>query len=407
MKAKSLIKNRLLSIIFSLLGLTSIFLGGFFSNDAKFEKVSEYAASVVKDATKNGKYCAITIGDTEESGKIADCEHEFHQLYGLFKQTKITFASTINADKKHNIILGDSFSDNLSFLYVGPVGTREYKGHFKHYVSPMEVMFKDERYYNISKYVAYISQTHADNILDSNGVPRDENGNFTEADYKSLLKQIIPVSVDGEVFDFVIQNIYLQSNYYYKGLNDVMGDFLICSYYLPNDLRSDQENMYFMSEYAYQNAYFMRYINDVYPSKKYVVRVNHYNLTQKIDDDYLLSFYYSDEFYGSDNLTIALFALGILFVALSLLMIFVRRLPFGSLFNFDLIINLSILFLPYLIFKFLWLITGNVAFLNETASKIYCFTTLSYIFVVLIGSYLYKCWEKSKKRNLTDYDINI
>ena len=185
-----------------------IFVAGIFSSNTQLEKIAAYATEVVVKHTEKKSLCAITVEKSSESGPIIDSNTEFHSLYGIFQEQKITFASTINADKRHNIIIDDDLSENLSMLYVGPVGTISYHGHYKHYSSPIEVMFPDENLYDISNYVAYISQSDADKILERANVARQDDGAYLPADYKSLVKQLIPISVDGESTNFVIQNIY-------------------------------------------------------------------------------------------------------------------------------------------------------------------------------------------------------
>lgn len=358
---------KLASIVFSLIGLTFIFIGGMFSSNTKLEKIAEYATYVVKNHTENKALCAVTVEKTEKSGPIVDSNSEFKNLYGTFKQQKITFASAINADKRHNITIKNVTTSSLSMLYVGPIGAIEYKGHYKHFVSPIEIMFDEDKIYDISPYVAYISQDHADKILENNGVQRQEDGAFSSDDYFSLIKQIIPVEIDDVAFDFAIQNIYFKTNYYYEGLNDVMGDFIMVSYYLPNELRSEQQNMYFFSDFTYQNKYFMEYINNSYSSHKYLLKINHYNIIGEINDNYLTSFYYSN-IKSQGWLYVSFLVISILLLTFSLFLCFSDKTINGN--NvFVLFIRVAVLFIPYFLFSSLFKITKNVSILSEKSSK--------------------------------------
>lgn len=366
-----------ISLLLSVLGLTLVFISGFFSANTQLEKIAEYATEVVKNHTNGKSLCALTVEKTPESGAIIDYDSEFHNLYGTFKQQKITFASVINADKRHNITIDNDISDNLSMLYVGPVGSISYNGHFKHYVSPMEIMFPDEKIYDSSRYIVYISQTHADRLLEKNNISRQLDGTYSETDYSSLLKQLISIRTDEGQDSFAIQNIYYQTNYYYEGLHEVVGDFVMVSYWVPGDLQTERQNMYFLSDYTYQNKYFMNHINSAYPSKKYLLKVNPFNVVGEINEDYLTSFYYSG-ISGYDWIFVLLFIFSISLLILSLYFFYLEAKRVNSSIFF-ISFRIIILFVPYLIFFLLHKITKNVSFLSETSSKANVLLIIGYI----------------------------
>ena len=402
-------KNRFISLLLIALSLPLVYIFGSFLSNTHFEKIAEYATNVVLNHTENKKYCAITVEASSDSGSIVDSDSEFHQLYGVFRQQKITFASGMNVDKKRDISFGNLISDNLSILYVGPVGTIEYNGHYKHYTSPIEVMFADERNYDINKYVVYISQSHADKILDLDyNYQRNENNEYSPDDYYSLLKKNIPIFINGNEHQVLIQNIYYQSNYYYEGLNEVMGDFVISSYYFPENLRSEQQNIYFLSEYTYQNKFFMSYINSVYASKKFTVKLNHFNIVGDIDDAYLMSFYYSNEIYRYDWLAIFVFVLsGVLLLGSVSLLIYQNRTLAKNNVLWT-ISNLFFLFIPYLVFKIIYLITKDVSFLSADSGKITIWYIVSYLLVLTVGSIVFKNKMNLKvSHNEECYEIDI
>lgn len=378
--------NYAFSLAFSLTGLLLVFIGGAFSSNTKNEMVAEYASQVVLNNTNGHSLCAITVQKTSDSGALPDSNSEFHNLYGVFKQNNITFASTINSDKQRSIYLSNSASDNLSMLYVGPVGTKSYNGHYKHYVSPIEVMFEDKPIYDNFRYIAYISQRHADNLLEKEFQrPRQADGSYSLSDYESLLHSGISVFVDGEESIFGIQNIYYESNYYYDGLHEVIGDFVMVSYYLPNNLRAEQANMYFMSDFTYHNRYFMNYISSVYSSRKYLVKVNRYNLVGNVDDNLFLSFYYSD-LNGVDWLHSIFMIVAISFMAASLLLFYF----FGENVSVNrihqIILRFGILYLPYLFFFMLSRLTSNVIFFSESSTKWNVGIIIGYLMMFIVAS---------------------
>ena len=254
-----------------LASMTSIFVAGNFSNNKTIESVATYAAKIVNENTQNKKYCGLTVQTTNDSGNLADSYNEFHNLYGLFRQTKVTFGSAMNLynnekkTKDHNIRMNfgsNGHSDNLSLFYLGAIGSDSYKGHFKHYTYPIETMFEDDKSkYSLvpKKYVAYISQSHADKLLESYGEIKDSTGKYSGDQYRSLLddasRNVVDVLIDSETetHKFAILNIYLESNYYYEGMSEILNDFIAVSYYVPDNLRNEQKNIYFLSEYPYQN----------------------------------------------------------------------------------------------------------------------------------------------------------
>ena len=378
-------KNRFVSLALIIISLSLVYVCGSFASSTHFEKIAEYATDIVLNHTENKKYCAVTVEASDESGAIADSDSEFHQLYGVFLQQKVTFASGMNVDKRHVISIGDSISDNLSVLYVGPVGTIEYNGHYKHYVSPIEVMFLDEKNYDFNKYVIYISQSHADKLLDADpNYHRNENNLYSQEDYQSLLKKNIPIFIDGSEYQVLIQNIYYQSNYYYDGLKDIMGDFVISSYYFHQNLRAEQQNIYFMSEFTYQNNFFMDYINKVYSSKKYIVKLNHYNLFGEVNDSYFLSFYYSNEPYRYNWVaTFTFFVSGVLLLFSALLVVSQNK-TLKKNNSLWLMLNFLALFIPYLLFKAIYSFSSNVYFMSASSGKINIWFIVSFVLVQII-----------------------
>ena len=350
-----------------------VFIGGIFSANTQIEKVASYATEVVNTATEKKNLCAITVQATDESKALADNETEFHNLYGVFRQEKITFATAINPDGEYDISI-TGISNNLSLLYVGPVGTKECdhgEMRYRHFVYPIQMMFDDGRYYELNNYIIYISKTHATTILESKGVEKQEDGTYTFDDYQSLVASTINMTFNETEYDFIVQNIYYEEDYYYQGLFDVMGDFGIVSYYLPEGLSNKRKNMYFMSDYTYQNKYFMDYINTVYSSKKYLVQVNEHNLTKEINIDRLLSFYYGGSVTRTQWLAIIIFIIGGGIFLSSFCLYFYGKVKKGNKRKvYDYWIWFILLFVPYLIFQCLYQLTKEIAVLSESSSKV-------------------------------------
>ncbi len=411
---RKLLKHyRIFSICLSLLGLMLVFVGGIFSTNTQIEKIANYATEVVNTATEKKNLFAITVQATDESKTIADTDTEFHNLYGVFKQNKITFATAVNPNKEFNITIPD-ITDNLSLLYVGPVGTSKTETgekRFRHYVFPIQTMFEDERYYFTNQYIIYISKTHATRILESRGTEKEEDGTYSFDKYETLVASTISMDFNGESFDFLIQNIYYETGYYYEGLHDVMGDFGMVSYYLPNNLSSKRKNMYFMSDFTYQNKYFLDYINTVYSSKKYLVEVNDYNIIKDIDTNRLLSFYYGGSATRTQWLAVIIFIIGGGVFLSSFCLYFYGKVKKGNKRKvYDYWIWFLLLFVPYLIFQCLYLLTKEIAVLSESSSKVngvFILLSICLFFVLDLATKTVKPKEKLVINGDDFYEIDV
>lgn len=392
----------LFTILTIVLTVSSIFMSGFYSNDARFEQIANYASLVAENQSDGGIF-SISVENKKTKGNLLPPDSELYSLYGIFKQEKITFASTINATKKdHTIFLENGLSSNLSFLYLGPTGTIEYNNHYKHYVFPVELMFKDNqsKAYQISDYICYLSKSQATRIL--NRMNGFESDNYTDEDYERLLYTPISFDIDGgNIFTFSIINIYFEDNYYYSGLNSVMGEFVMCSYYLPLNLRQDQKSLYFMSKYSYQNRYFMNYINQVYPSDDYRVSVNPFNINGQFDNDLIISFRNSEN-KGE--------AASYIFVSISI--IFTIFFPFFYVANKGAINPLLILsscFGSYYIFKLINFFSKNTLWFSSFSTRLFLFYVIGLSLFMIIFKVIFLTRKKrtNVKQNKTLYEINI
>ena len=257
-------------------------------------------------------------------------------------------------------------------------------------------------------YVAYISEKQANEILKKNGVMTRDDGSFLQDDYKNLLGNLITIDVDGIKTNFAIQNIYFESNYYYEGVKKVAGEFLMISYYLPGNLFDDLQHMYFMSEYSYQNKFFMERINNAYPSNNYLISVNNRNLVGNIDEQLLISFY-NPEIKNLDWIkTICIiFSIFLLIFCLWLNFLLKKQFQFSKMFTFlQIVCPIIPSFIFYIVFQF----TKNVKFFSETSTKANVFILLSFYLLFILLSFVFKLISASKiKKNIKEsaYEVSI
>ena len=214
-----------------------------------------------------------------------------------------------------------------------------------------------------------------------------------------------------KVAHYLIQNIYYETDYYYDGLHDVIGDFGIVSYYLPNGLSSERKNMYFMSDFTYQNKYFMNYINTVYSSRKFLVQVNKYNLTRDINTDRLLSFYYGNSTTRTQWLAIIIFIIGGGVFLSSFCLYFYGKVKKGNKRKvYDYWIWFFLLFVPYLIFQCLYLLAKEIAVLSESSSKVngvFILLSIGLFFVLDLATKTVKPKEKLVIKGDDFYEIDV
>lgn len=399
------VKNLLikLSLPMALLSFCLTFVSGIFSSKTKVEEVSYYASEVVKNQTISKKLLSILIKKNDLSGSLPDSDREFHNLYGAFKEQAITFASTINASKEFELYLsfnGNKISSCLSMQYFGPLGTVQYKGFYKHYVYPLQLMFPDDKSsYDVSKYVINISQTQANKILLAQGFIPGEDGNFDDEKYKMLIKTKCQIQNGDLIEDFCINNIYFEKNYYYDGLRETINDFVMVSYYLPWNLRNEQENCYFLTDDAYQNSYFMKYINNVYGLGKYNISINKNNITGEINYSKILSF--NSEIISRLNWVSILFAIiccGLIICSLAFTIVSNdswKKLLFKS----------FVLLIPYLFFWLIYKITNNIFIFSLTSCKLYLFLFTGIILVGFVVTLVKKKTFATEKDCINEIEI--
>ena len=390
---------RILVMFFS---LSLVFVSGSFSTDAKIEDISFYSAQVVKNNTISKKTLSLIVRSNDKSGSLPNLDSEFHNLYGAFKERVITFASTINADKTMNLRIGDDtsvVSENVSMLYFGAVGSIKYPvthpTHYKHIMLPIELMFEDNRSsYDVNRFIINISQHHANKLLANKGLTPQPDGNYLKKQYESLIRTECKLTNDNnDTIDVCINNIYLQQNYYYEGLNETIKDFVMISYFIPWDLRNHLENCYFLTDSAYQNSYFMKYINDVYGINKYDIYINKNNTFGNIDEEKIISF--NSIIISSTNwVSVFLLVLSIVLsgiMAISLLLLNEYRFR-------NTIFELLFLPIPYFIFFVAFHLTKNLFIFSSFSCAAHLFIILVYLSAFLLFMFL----KKIRKKQLID-----
>ena len=399
-------KNSLITLLIFLstfLSLSLTFVSGYFSSESLFEDNSIYISEIVDKCVPTKDLMAVSL-ESVGSDSLPNSETEFLNLYGVFRQEKITFTSGYNLTKENSVTIEElENSVNYSVGYLGStVSSNEYKGHYKDANYPVEFMFPCKRYDNVSMQTAIIGQHQADLLLEKRHREKSSGG-YTSEDYFSLIASIINITIEGKSYPFVIQDIFYDSTYYVTGISNTVGDFFFTSYYFPNVLK--KQNAYFMCKYSYENAFFMKYINSVYTEKdNFSIKCVKNKITKEFDEERALNFYYNEiskDVFVKTILTVV--SSFLLFIALSLIFVFIKK------YNILILISHSAFaFLPFIIFKIIYLISGNVRIFSEFGATLNSIFLLVFI-VSNICIYLFKknYVGKLKITESSEYEIDI
>lgn len=397
---KIFVKKNLSVLACFISSLSLMFCSGIFSPDTRNEEISAYIAETVKSKVPSKDLLCITV-QSNSGLNLPDSESQFLNLYGVFRQERITFASGYNFHKNQKIFIEDINNEtNMSAVYIGSnTGSYEYKGHYKDMTYPVEFLFPLKRNDAVSVRTACLSTSQARDVLKSRGIIKDD-GEYTNSDYEKLLNTATNISIDGEIFDFLIQDIFIENTYYINGLKNTIGDFFITSYYFPKKVQ--KANAYFMSGFEYENKFFIDYINEVYGHVGYELKPVTTKLSDDIDVDYIVSFVNEGE---SKQFLVAIFvALGTFISLLGLVLINHFFEEYSILL---LISHLLILFVPYLMFFLIHTIFGTIVIFSNTGTVANAICTLLLI-VLLVALYFWKkiskVREKLKEEKMEKYE---
>lgn len=379
-------KKNLIVLLCFLSSLSLMFCSGIFSPDTKNEEISSYMAETVRSKVPSKDLLCITV-ESNSGLNLPDSESQFLNLYGVFRQERITFASGYNFHKSQTITIGEiDSSANLSAVYIGSTtGSEPYKGHFKDITYPVEFMFPLKRNDAVSVRTACLSTSQARTVLKNRGIIKADE-DYVNADYEKLLNTATNITIDGEVFDFLIQDIFYEDTYYINGLNNTIGDFFITSYYFPKKVQ--KANAYFMSGFEYENKFFIDYINEVYGSVGYDIKPVTTKLTGTIDAEYIVSFSKTENslrFLEAIFITIGTFA-----ALLGIILVFHFFEPYSKTL---LISHLAFLFVPYICFYLAHVIFKTIVIFANTGTVANAITCIVGA-VLLIGLYFYKKYYK-------------
>lgn len=376
---KKILFTTLVSVLF-LASFSLCFVSGACSPSVKTEKTAEYVANIATNHTKNGLYTALIVEPNDKTEKkLIDTGTELYSLYGVFKENIASYASTVNADHTYDIRFRDIETSNLSYLYVtSGFNSVPYHGHYKHEYYPLELMFmreKDPEIWGKSNFdsLLYISQTQANKLLDLKGLEH------TTDNYKNLLKTRIFLTTNGVEKEWQIEDIYLEQNYFYEAVNECAGEFVFAWSSNAFLKGPKKQSLYFLSPYAFRNSFYFEYATTLYPQSDFDYKISDFNFTDnfKVDNSKLVFSINSNDAIGSTLILV----LGIT-LAMSNFVIIYFLLPEIRWWN-HLIFGFSMI-APYLVFKLIFKLTGDVVCFSAFSTNANMIMLLSTIFVYLV-----------------------
>lgn len=394
------------------MGLSIVFLSGSFHENTHFERVAEYSSQVVKTSTSDKTYCAISFDAPNKNGAYYGTE--LSNLFDVFRSGVLTYASAMNVHKEQDVRLVDYSDYNLSLFFVEAVGSMaitDDEGNtvgWRHYQYNIDTMFSDP-VYNGTEFdkmhvpIVYLSQQQANRILDSRNVVK-ESDEYKEEDYESLIKTEIRLTIDGDECPYYIWNIFYNNGFYCEGLTDVLGEYVLTSYYQPekHDLRQIHKSLYYFNEYAYYNQYLMRYLNERYSEEALSPSIVKNNIIKEVNVDFLLSFFHNETIFSKHWIYTSLVIVAVFMVAASAFFLFKSEKD-NILFS---LITFAGLIAPYIVFKLIYIATNDVLFFSQPVCKIDVLLVTVYVF-----AYLYRMLIKrrieSKNNCLGYYEIDI
>lgn len=244
------------------------------NSSANIEDSAAYYSEVVLHQTQNKTYLPLIAECKDNNVQCPDTEYEFYNLYGSFRESKSVFAATANADKSHSVIFDEinNVDINYSFLFVERAGfsNQRYKGAWKHEFYPLQLEFRGNHDVSRDFYsFVYISESDADLLL-KNPIYHDCKK------HEDLLGKSVTLTIDGVKNVWMISNIYLQTNYFYDSLTDVMGNFFLTYNKFPETV--NKQSLFFLREHSFQNQFYLNYAKQYYSREDYFFKIGSFNL---------------------------------------------------------------------------------------------------------------------------------
>ena len=388
-------KNKKINLVILLcsifVSLSLLFPAGLLSGSTKIEQTADYLADVAQNHTQNGLYSGLIVEPNDSTDKeITNSVKEFRYLYGIFKERLATYVSTMNATHTHEVHLTQVDSEiNFSFLHNDSGNSyKEYNGHYKHEVYPLELMLPADHIKKGGKeelpsgeqYTGfiYISETRARELMPVKGITYDEDNPYNS--YKKLLGKYVTVEIDSKEYFYWIESVYLQDNYFSRAINEVVGEFIFCSAYPSNVFK--KQALFFLRNYSFQNKFYIDYLSKNYAHSDFNYHLLRYNIEDNFTIDESKLVFYSE---SSDAGSVVLVVFSVLLALIGLVTFYIS--DFNKTLMYHLLVGAALLS-PYLIFLIIHFVSKSVLLFSSFSTiwefGVVLFFVLCYILILLI-----------------------
>lgn len=368
-------------ILFFMFLLSSFvcFSSGAFHFDTSCEKIAGRITNLVNNETIDGKYAAMVISQNTNDKNLPSEYQEYNYWKYIFRHSNYGYVSTVNAKKEHEIIFSEAECENRITFICSTVNTcyRYKNGYYKHELYDLFFMFEGNRTI-IGDAINFcaISKNVADSILEKRGIVK--NGEYSEDDYRALLGTNTTLSFDGTNYYFSIFNVYLEDSEFCTNTRTVFNEFVLS--YTKFPVGYDRESTYVFNSFNYQNYHKIKRILSIFNTSDYSYCFSKSNFKNGgyADDNVIVSFFTNTEnnyTYISIMLTILSFSLYIVsFMILFFISTRKKYLP--------LVISITSLFVPYLLFFLIHLFVGINALFSYHSLKAFAFVIMVSFFFV-------------------------
>ncbi|MDD4153811.1 MAG: hypothetical protein PHT30_00175 [Bacilli bacterium] len=383
-KVKSLnpVAQRILAASTIILSFALLFPAGSFSASANVEFAAEYFSDLSQNHTIDGQYSYLLIEAASENGpSLHPPYNEYYYWNNVFGKTKDVFFGVVNGNKENECYFSDfGNKETLTFVYANVFSNKEYGEHWKHEFYDFELMFEGEDTSGIYYSFCYLTQSQANLIIDKETPTIEE--------YQNLIGNPVSITMDGVEYQWAIANIILETTNAVEVCNSLFGNFVLGYTKYPQDF--NKQHCYIFNKYAYQNYYKLNYIISQFNPSEYVFYLG----TNNYDGEFEM---------GSQNIDDMIFGKGIsstplMAVLLSAAFVFlILSFYFCYIFNNlekvkDLLITLVAIFIPYVIFKGLYLLFGNILLFSYQSLLFY----LIFFVIFLVFFLVSKIWNKKR-----------
>ena len=251
----------------------------FLASGAANSSTKVYSSAIYySELVKNNddiKYLPLIVEQQDDEHTLIDTATEFRGLYGAFGNRITNFAGTVNADKENEIRFSDIETGNLSFVYahIGfsnspeKEGTKYYGG-YRHEFYPLHLLYEGTANKKREDFsFLYLSQSQADKLI----AAKEEYNT-----YDDLINESVDLEFNGEVYRWTIDNIYIEEDYFYNAVTNVMGEFLLGYRYYPEGF--NKQATFFLNEHEYENKFFIDYATTTYSKSHYTYKTSDFRI---------------------------------------------------------------------------------------------------------------------------------